>query len=303
MKQRITSLTADLGQVARGFLMGGADIIPGVSGGTVALILGIYQRLVTAISHFDLSFLECVSRRQWRSAAQHADLRFLVTLGCGIGTGILSLASLMHYLLEHQMTATYAVFFGLILSSSILVARMVKRWSISSMICLITAAVGAFIVVGLPALETPPEGNTYVFVCGTIAICAMILPGISGSFILLILGKYHEITGLLRGLLHGDFHVAALVTLAVFAAGCFVGLLGFAKVLRWLLSHFESPIMAFLCGLMIGSLHKIWPFESGLPQQFDGEFVLVVVLAVSGAAFVFLLDWLSRRGPETSASQ
>ena len=132
MSFRKRSWRSDFAQVARGFLMGGADIIPGVSGGTVALILGIYRQLVTAISHFDMTFLRHVWRRNFKAAAAHTDLRFLVALFMGIALGIGGLAKLMHYLLEHHFAATFAVFFGFILASCLLVTRMVERWSLAS---------------------------------------------------------------------------------------------------------------------------------------------------------------------------
>ena len=302
--------TSDLVQVARGFLMGGADIIPGVSGGTVALILGIYERLVTAISRVDMTLVEHVKGRRWSAAATHVDLRFLIALGCGIALGILSLASLMHYLLENQRQYTFAAFFGLILASTVLVAQMVRRWRPITGICLLIGAAFAFWLVGLPFSQTPPEGNGYVFLCGTVAICAMILPGISGAFILLILGKYSDITGLLRDVLHGDITATTLVTIAVFCVGCLVGLLSFAKLLRWLLARHESQTMALLCGLMVGSLRKIWPFKKDLtpdvvefkrkvfdniwPAQWDGDVLLTLAIAVVAAAFVFVLDRLTK---------
>lgn len=299
---------ADLAQVLRGFLMGGADIIPGVSGGTVALILGIYERLVTAISRFDLTFLRHVGRREWSAAAVHVDLRFLVTLGTGIALGIISLASLMHYLLEQQRPYTLAVFFGLILGSSVLVARMIPRTA--GMIATVTVTtVFAFWLVGLlPA--APPEGDWYVFLCGIVAICAMILPGISGAFVLLILGKYDDITGLLRGLLHGEVTVAAIVTVTVFCLGCAVGLLVFSKFLRWLLSRHAALTMAALCGFMLGSLRKIWPFQRDLtpklefkrkqfenvwPQEYDTHVLLVLACALIAFAAVLALDAWQRR--------
>ncbi len=181
----------DLIHVGEGFLMGGADIIPGVSGGTVALILGIYERLVGAISHVDLTFLGHLRRREWLAAARHIDLLFLVLLGSGIASGIVLLASLMHWLLENELQHTFAAFFGMILASSYIVFRMidlrgVRIWRIWR--AAIVGTMGAYWLVGLPFLENPPISPFYIFACGTIAICAMILPGISGSFILLLLG-------------------------------------------------------------------------------------------------------------------
>lgn len=299
----------DLLNVLRGFLMGGADIIPGVSGGTVALILGIYDRLVTAISRFDLTLLKLLAKRRWRTAAVYIDLRFLITLGCGVLVGIGGLASVMHYLLLHQRQSTLAVFFGMILASTLLVSRMVPRWTPKRLGIFLSAGVAAFILVGLPLLKSPPAGNGYVFLSATIAICAMILPGISGAFILLILGKYEDITGLLRELLHGTISLDGLETLGIFVLGAGLGLLGFSKLLRWLLSRHEAVTLSLLCGLMLGSLRRIWPFQidrtpeitelkhkvfdNVWPRGNDGEFFAVILLMAVAAGFVMLLDWMT----------
>ena len=298
--------TADLQQVARGFLMGGADIIPGVSGGTVALIVGIYERLVTAISHFDVTLIKLLKQRQWTSAVQRIDLRFLVFLGLGIGLGIVGLASLMHTLLADYTQYTLAAFTGLIVASSFLVARMVDRWTPGLMLCLLAGVGVAYWICGLPLLNQPPEGNLYVFFCGMVAICAMILPGISGAFILLILGKYSDITGLLKDVLHGQITVEAVTTIAVFVTGCALGLIGFSKFLRWLLARHERQTMALLCGFMAGSLRKIWPFRVDLtpeiekfklkqfenvwPDLSQGSVWLSLVIAGLAVAFVLALD-------------
>lgn len=258
--ERPASLAGDALNVGRGLLMGAADIIPGVSGGTVALIVGIYERLVTAISRFDLDLVGLVRRREWSAAARHVDLRFLVTLGLGIAIGIGALGTLMEHLLREQTQPTYAGFLGLILASCLLVGLMIERWSFVEVLLLAAGGAFAYWLVGLTAVEAP-SGLGYVFVCGVIAICAMILPGISGAFILLILGLYADITGLIKDAVHFRFTGEGLVTIAVFAAGCALGLLGFSKLLRWLLARYGSPTMAVLCGFMAGSLRKIWPFK------------------------------------------
>lgn len=298
--------------VVRGFLMGGADIIPGVSGGTVALIVGIYQRLVTAISRFDTQFVRHLAKRNWGQAAERVDAGFLGLLGLGIGAGIVSLASLMHWLLEEEMQHTFAAFFGMILVSSWIVARLVGRWSPLNVILVLVGAVLAYQLVGLPFLESPPEGELYIFVCGLIAICAMILPGISGSFILLLLGTYTVITGALRACLHGDLAWSNFAVIGSFAGGAAIGLIAFSKLLKWLLQHYQAATMAVLCGFMIGSLRKIWPFKkvTGEAAEFkDREFVNIVPdvntadtwvslgILLAAAAFVFLLDFVaSKRG-------
>jgi putative membrane protein len=291
--------------------MGGADIIPGVSGGTVALILGIYERLVTAISRFDLALLGKLRQGRWAEAAAHVDLRFLVALGCGILTGVVGLASLMNYLLEHQLQPTLAVFFGLILASSLLVARAVERWNAAGLILALLGASFAWWLVAQPFM-TGSDTYGYLFLCGMVAICAMILPGISGAFILLIMGEYYYVTGVIRSLKDGQVTLETVLVLAMFAAGCAIGLLGFSKFLRWLLARRHAETMAVLCGFMIGSLRKIWPFKqapapgeavdlrhgqlrNAWPDAIDAQVVLVIVLAVLAIGFVLALDWLTRR--------
>lgn len=302
-------MKSDLAQIGRGILMGGADIIPGVSGGTMALILGIYERWVFALSRFDVTLLRFVRRGEWLAAARHVDLRFLVTLGIGVGTGIVCLAGLMNYLLEHELQHTYAVFFGLILASSLLVFRMVQRWSPLIAGAAACGAVAAFVIVGLPLFKAPPAGDGYAFVTGMTAICATILPGISGAYIMVIMGKYEDITGLLRAMLHGDITLEGLGTLGAFALGAGIGLLVASKILRRLLARFETPTFAVLCGFMLGSLRKIWPFKLDLtpeihemklkqfrnvwPDTIDGDIVLSLILAVVAFGFVLLLDKLT----------
>lgn len=262
-------LASDFANLLRGFLMGGADIIPGVSGGTVALILGIYERLVGAISQVDKNLVGLLKERKWKQAVDHLDLRFLITLGLGIGIGVVSLAGAMHTLLVHHRMLTLAAFFGLIAASSWLVARLIARWRPIEFIALIAGAVFAFWLVGLPLLQDPPDNYFYLFFCGALAICAMILPGISGAFILLMLGKYVEITGMIKGLLHGEISLDILATIAVFALGCLTGLLTFSKLLKWLLAHQFNITMALLCGFMLGSLRKLFPFQQDLTPDVE----------------------------------
>ena len=308
---------SDFGLAARGLLMGGADVIPGVSGGTMALILGIYDRLVTAISHVDGQFLSCLKRREWRAAAERIDLRFLAALGCGILAGIALLGTVMNHLLLHQRQFTFAAFFGLIAASSVLVGRMVERWSPREALLLIAGAVFAFWLVRQPALTSPPDALWYVFVCGVIGICAMILPGISGAFILLILGKYADITEIIKETLKLHITSENVVTVAVFAAGCAIGLVSFAKVLRWLLGRHEAQTMSVLCGFMIGSLYRLWPFQQDLTPQIeklkhktfehiavgdvpiDGRFWLTAMIALAAAAFVLILDRVTHVSEQT----
>lgn len=302
----------DAKQVGRGLLMGGADIIPGVSGGTVALILGIYERLVGAISRFDAAFFKMIGRCELRVAASYVDLRFLFALGFGILIGVAGLARLMHYLLAHQRSYTLAAFFGLIFASGLLVAKMARPSSHSQRSTYLTlgavAAVFAFWLVGWDRL-TPRPGHAYLGVCGMIAICAMILPGISGAYILLLLGKYDDVTGMIRRVTALEATASDFTALAVFAAGCAVGLLAFSKFLRWLLATHHDPTMAVLCGFMFGSLRRIWPFQIDTtpsvekfkdkvfepiwPDSWTGQVTACLAIAVGCAALVLVADHLA----------
>jgi len=311
-------------QVMRGICMGGADVIPGVSGGTVALILGIYQRLVTSISHFDMSLLGLLRQRKWRDAAEHVDLGFLVALGIGIVTGILTAGWLIIDLLSSEATRepTWAAFFGMILASTWLVSRYVEVDSRQQKaIALALAIVGA---VGAYWLTTIPLGSNeltpgYLFLCGMLGICAMILPGISGAYILLILGVYVVLTDLIKSLpkdlLQGNLALSDIGTVLVFVSGCAVGLLAFSKLLRWLLTHYQPYTMAVMSGFMLGALRKIWPFQQDLtpdeaefklkqfdpiwPEALDSHVMLCLSVALAGAVVVLAADRMtsSRRNP------
>lgn len=299
--------------VLRGLLMGGADVIPGVSGGTVALILGIYERLVTAISHVDSTFLQLVLKRDFREAGRRIDLKLVIPLGLGIGLGIAILGSVMHTLLEDYRQFTMAAFFGMIGASCYIVARLIGKWSASTFLLIALGAGFALWVVTRKALETPPDGLWYVFVCGVIGICAMILPGISGAFLLLILGKYHEITGIIKDVIKLRITMDAIATVVVFALGCLVGILSFSRLLRWLLAFHWQTTMAVLCGFMLGSLYKIWPFQvdtTPLVEEFkykrfeliplseiafDGRFAMTLLVMLAAGASVLLLDYCGTR--------
>ncbi len=244
--------------------MGGADIVPGVSGGTVALVLGIYDRLILSVSRVDGLLFKMLKTQQWRKALAYLDLYFLMTLGSGILVGILSLAKLMKYLLETHSSYTMSAFFGLILASSWLVAKRVQPNSRPQKTrCGVAALLGvglAYWLVSQSSLQFG-SGLGYTFVCGAIAICAMILPGISGSYILLILGLYRPVLEMIHHLKEQTITGPELTTLAVLGLGCVTGLLLFSKLLRWVLVSWHAVTLATLGGFMIGSLYNIWPFK------------------------------------------
>jgi len=295
-----TGWGSDLLNVGRGILIGMTDVVPGVSGGTTALILGIYERLVTALSHVDTTFFGHLKARRWRDAAAHLDLRFLCALGLGIATGILGLASWMLYFRKEFPEPTRAVFFGLILAATFLVARLVEKWTWATAALFFLGAVFAY---GLNDwVVQVPDGLGFLFLCGVLAICAMILPGISGAFVLVILGKYDHMLGLLRDAIHGRFTLDALVQILVFLAGCAVGLTTFCKLLRWLLARHHAATMATLCGIMGGSLRAIWPFQVEVsPRLFRNvwpetlsQAALACVLAALAGGLVLAMDYVTR---------
>jgi putative membrane protein len=301
--------------VARGVLMGGADIIPGVSGGTVALIVGIYERLVTAISHFDLDLLRLLRQRRWIQAGLHVDLPLLVPLGIGILIGFIVMTILMHFLLSTEQTRslTMAMFFGLIFASGILVALMIHVRSAGELArCVAVAVLGALFawwVAGLNSDGATSPHLAYVFLSGAIAICAMILPGISGAMILLILGVYIHLTEIPGSMLHGQDVIMGLVTVMTFGAGCAIGLVTFSKILHWLLAQHHAVTMSVLCGFMFGSLRKLWPFQLDLtpeiekvklktfepfiPSELSGHVFAVVAVFLVAVLLVWTVDWFT----------
>ncbi|TWU02431.1 DUF368 domain-containing protein [Stieleria varia] len=265
---RSAGIRGDLLNVARGFCMGAADTVPGVSGGTVALILGHYRRLINAISHVDGDAIAMLRNRRWRDAWNHIDGRFLFALGAGIGTGIVCLAGAMHWLLDNRLPETFAVFFGLVLASAWIVMRHVHQWTTSR---IVACTLGIAAAAGISFLA-PAAGSTslvYLFLSGSIAICAMILPGISGAFVLLLLGVYGPITGMIKDAAKGNVGPTELVQMGVFSVGCLFGLLAFSRVLRHLLSHHQDVTMAALVGLMLGSIAKLWPLQVPTPETAD----------------------------------
>jgi len=307
---------SDIIQVIRGFCMGAADTVPGVSGGTVALILGHYKRLVTAISNFDSTLFQFLRTGRIRAAAAHVDLRFLVALGAGIGLGVVSLAGAMHWLLDHKTPETLAVFFGLVLASLWVVKDYVDRWDGKNLLGLAVSAAIAFGITWLPSAETSLS-LSYLFISASIAICAMILPGISGAFVLLLLGVYHPVTGMIKDAVRGHVDIAILTQLAVFASGCVFGLLAFSRLLRWLLEHHRSTTMAALMGLMVGSVGRLWPLQRptaetlGLelkyremqfvsPGEWPGGIGMLVILAFAAGALVIAAERVASRIPHES---
>jgi putative membrane protein len=286
-----------------GLLMGIADTIPGVSGGTVAMVLGFYDRLVTAISRCDATLLRLVVGGHWREASERLDLRFLLTLSLGIGSGILGLATLMRGLLREYPLPVNAVFFGLVAGSCLLVGRGIGGWTKLRAALVVVAFVVAFELLAFPEGSIEPSGGRLeLFASGAIAICAMILPGVSGAFLLKVMGQYEGVINLLAELAAGRATFELLVTLAVFACGCLAGLIGFSKLLRRLLDSHRESTLAVLTGAMCGSLRVLWPLGEGDSGAGSSTGLLVVLMVVSFAGVV-MFERVTRRGGMRESSE
>lgn len=244
----------------KGACMGAADVIPGVSGGTIAFITGIYDDLLGSINAIDATAVKLFFTGKFKEFWKHINGSFLVSLFCGILISVLTLAGIMQYLLEHHPIQTWAFFFGLIVASSIFILRGIEGWNLKAVLFLIF---GIFLGVTICTLSptTTPDALWFIFLSGAIAICAMILPGISGSFILLILGKYQYIMGAISGLTSGQAVGESIVVLGVFAVGAVCGILAFSRFLHWLLGRFHKETLITLAGFIIGSLVKVWPWN------------------------------------------
>ncbi|MFT4998336.1 MAG: putative membrane protein [Flavobacteriales bacterium] len=244
-----------LGVFLRGMAMGAADVVPGVSGGTIALITGIYDRLINAISSADVELLGYLRNVELAKAWQHVDGKFLSILMAGIVTSIAMLASLIVSALATYPLLIWSFFFGLIFASAIFLMRQIKPWGIENLILLLIGIAIAVAVVFIKPVESDGE-SWYLFAAGAIAICATILPGISGGFILVLLGAYTPVLIAVK-----EFDIVALASLI---AGASSGLLCFSKVLSWLLTRFHNRVMALLTGFLFGSLYLIWPWKQVL---------------------------------------
>jgi putative membrane protein len=250
----------------KGVSMGGADVIPGVSGGTIAFISGIYEELIKSLKSIDGTALKLFFSFQFAEGWKHINGSFLITVLAGILTSLISLARLMTYLLDNHPIAIWSFFFGLILVSSPLIMRDIKRWNMVTVISFVLGVAIAYGITVLSPTETPTN-LFFIFFCGALAICAMILPGISGAFVLLLIGKY-------------EYMINALITfdlpvMLVFATGCFLGLVGFSHVLSWVLEHYRFPTLALLAGFMIGSLNKVWPWKEVVAYRLNHEGVQI----------------------------
>lgn len=287
------------GLMLRGFAMGCSDVVPGVSGGTMAFILGIYEELIDSIRVVGQPhFLQAVFRFRIKEVFQILNWKFLLSVFLGIVLAVLTLAQGLEWLLHNEPVFLWSFFFGLVLASVVAVSKRIKQWSPPLIGATLIGTVGAFMLVGLVPLETP-DAWWFYFLSGAVAICAMILPGISGAFILVLLGKYMDILAAVND--------RDLVTIAIVGAGAIIGLVTFAQLLGWLFKRYHDLTVALLIGLMIGSLRKIWPWkevvefierkgeiipviEHNILPALNGELGLAIVLGVIGFVLVMGLD-------------
>ena len=282
----------------KGIAMGAADVVPGVSGGTIAFISGIYEELVTTISGINLGLL-----KEWRefgfsSMWKKANGNFIIALFLGIAISVFTVMRLENYLLENHPILIWSFFFGLVIASIWFVGKQIPKWNAKIITALVLGAAVAFYITTLPPI-TGTQSPFFLFIAGAIAVCAMILPGISGAFILVLLGAYKTISEAIH-----DFDFK---TIGIVAVGAVVGLLSFSRVLKWLFLKYKAVTLAVLTGFITGSLNKIWPWkeiletvtigdkdmvireQSVLPQHFDGDPQLIFALLLMVAGFLLIL--------------
>ncbi|MDO5981814.1 DUF368 domain-containing protein [Flavivirga spongiicola] len=286
----------------KGLAMGAADAVPGVSGGTIAFISGIYEELISSISNINVSLFKTLFAKGLKAFWAQLNGNFLLALASGIIISFVSFMKLAKYLLENHPVLIWSFFFGLIVASIYFIGKQISKWNILVIVALIIGAGIAFYITRLPALATN-ESPLFLFFAGAIAICAMILPGISGSFILIILGAYKTLSDAI--------HDMDIKKILIFAGGAIVGLLSFSHVLKWLFKHYHNITLALLTGFIFGSLNKVWPWketitwhtnskgiktpvlqESISPLSFNGESQLLfaIILMVIGFLTIFILE-------------
>lgn len=278
-------------------------MVPGVSGGTIAFMTGIYKELIDSLKSIDHISISLLFKGKFKELWERINGTFLLSLLAGIMISILSLARLMQYLLANHPIPLWSFFFGLVAASTILILKDIKKWSIAPLFLFVFgAAVAVWISIATPAQTS--EELWFIFLCGMVAICAMILPGISGSFILVLMGKYAFMMGALNG-----FNIPVIIT---FIAGAAIGLISFSHFLSWLLNRFYIGTIALLAGFMSGSLVKVWPWKlpsestmeielPTLPGRFSdlsgssSQLFLAILFLLTGAILVFGIEFFAKK--------
>ena len=293
----------------KGIAMGAADVVPGVSGGTIAFISGIYEELLASISAINIANLKLLKNEGFKAAWKAINGNFLLALLSGIFISIISLAKLITWLLENKPILVWSFFFGLVLASILFVSKQITKWNASAIILFIIGAVAAYYITILHPAISESSSLLFYFFAGALAICAMILPGISGSFILVLLGAYKPILKALDALQYKDIKL-----LAVVAFGAVVGILSFSKLLNWLFDHHKNSTLAVLTGFILGSLNKIWPWKETLTWRLDShgvkipfneqsvspfsyqgdpQLMMAIILLIAGFLLIILLEKLA----------
>lgn len=317
-----------LALASKGLLMGCADTVPGISGGTVAYLTGIYNQLLNAINSFDAVFFNHLKKGQIILAFSHVHTRFLILLFSGILTAIACMTRLVVYCLEEFTEYTFSFFFGLMISSTLLVFRELKQYYLLNITVLVLTTILTFWIVGFkPGSGSKELSYLFVFICGAIAICAMLLPGLSGSYLIMLLGVYHSVLSSIKVLTTPSYWLEGfplikglnpLLLIVVFGLGCLTGIKSFSKLLSYMLKNYHQPMVGFICGLMVGSLRSIWPWQSRelgnsntkiiensaieywLPT-IDTKFYIACVLAIIGFAVVIWLEYIFNRAKANSS--
>ncbi len=290
----------------KGMAMGAADVVPGVSGGTIAFISGIYEELITSINSIKPSLLQTLRKNGFKVFWKELNGNFLIALFTGIFISLFSLAALVSWLLENQPVLLWSFFFGLVLASVFFVGKAIEKWKLSTVLAFVIGTVIAYFITQLPPNENS-SSLPFFFLSGAVAVCAMILPGISGAFILVLMGSYKPI---LDAVHERDFKIVAVVAL-----GAIIGLLSFAKLLKWMFSNYKNVTLALLTGFILGSLGKIWPWKkvletrvfgdkiipvkelniSPFAMEGDNQIIAAVILAIFGFSLIFILEKLASK--------
>lgn len=284
---------------AKGVAMGAANVIPGVSGGTIALITGIFEELINSIKSFDITAVKLLFSGKIKAFIQHINLGFLIALFLGVGASIITLAKLFNYLFDHHPALIWSFFFGLILASIYSVAKTISKITLS---VILTFILGGAIAITITFLTPATENSQtwYLFLCGIIAACSMILPGLSGSFILILLGNYQLV-------MIDAVNKLDIKTLAPVAIGAGIGLIGFSHVLAWVFKKFKDQTISLLSGFILGSLPILWPWKEEItevfggkikvvgydwiiPSTFNQEVIFAILLMFVGIASIWLLE-------------
>ncbi len=285
----------------KGMAMGAADVVPGVSGGTIAFISGIYEELIDSINNINLSLFKTLQKEGFKASWQKLNGNFLLALFLGIGISLFSLAKFISWLLDTQPILLWSFFFGLVVASIFFVGKAIEKWNLATVFMLLLGVCVAYYITVLPPISNT-HSLPFLFLSGALAVCAMILPGISGAFILVLLGSYKTILDAV--------HERDMKIVATIAIGAIFGLLSFAKLLKWMFRHYKNITLSLLTGFILGSLNKIWPWKKVLetraigdkiitikesnisPLDFDGDNQLIYALLIAciGFSLIFILE-------------